>query len=350
MSDVGTDAFAAVVGQVEAVGRLRAAAHQPSHAYLFVGPRGSGKLAAAWAFAGEVLANACDDAEGADRFRRLAAEQKLADVEVIEPEGGIFRKPEASTLRQSVHSSPSEGSRHVVIAKQFHTTNDEAASLLLKSIEEPPPSALVLLLAEHHLAELPTIASRCQVIEFSAVANADIAVALQAEGIPAELAASVAAAAGGSLDRARLLATDPDLGARRVLCAGAPARLDGTGAAVATLVAEIRQHIDAAAGPLQERHDRELAELDEREQQLGMRGSGRRALVAGQKRQMRLLRTDEVRFGLATLAHTYRDGIDTAPDVARRLQAIDRITRYIDMMERNPLEALQLQALFLDLG
>ena len=62
MTDVsvgaGVDPFAAVVGQERAVDLLRAAAGRPSHAYLFVGPRGSGKLAAAWAFAGEVLARA----------------------------------------------------------------------------------------------------------------------------------------------------------------------------------------------------------------------------------------------------------------------------------------------------
>ncbi|MDH3708059.1 MAG: hypothetical protein OES57_18490, partial [Acidimicrobiia bacterium] len=211
--------FEAVVGQPAAVARLEAAVARPGHAYLFVGPRGSGKLAAAWAFAGEVLATAVDDEVAAQRLRHLAAERKLVDVDVIEPEGGVFRRVEAEILRASVHSSPTEGERHVVIATQFHTTNDEAASLMLKAIEEPPASALLLLLAEHDLAELPTIASRCQVIEFGAVPADDIVDALVADGVDAQLARSVAASAGGSLDRASLLATDPDLAARRELWA-----------------------------------------------------------------------------------------------------------------------------------
>ena len=65
---------------------------------------------------------------------------------------------------------------------------------------------------------------------------------------------------------------------------------------------------------------------------------------------MRLLRTDELRFGLATLAGTYRDGIEYAPDVAARLAAVERIARFVEMMERFPNEALQLEALLLDLS
>lgn len=349
MTDIAIDPFAAVVGQPDAVNRLRAAATSPSHAYLFVGPRGCGKLAAAWAFAGEVLARAAPDAEAANRFRRLAAERKLADVEVIQPEGGVFRRPEAEILRESVHRSPIESDRHITIATDFHTTNDVAVSLMLKAIEEPPPSALLLLLAEEELAELPTIASRCVQIDFVAIDAAAIVEALVAEGIAADVAASAAAASGGSLDRARLLATDTDLAARQALWSSIPSRLDGTGAAAAQLVAEIRSRIDEAGGPLQAQHDRELAELAEREETFGKRGSGRTELIDSHKRQQRLVRTDELRFGLATLAGCYRAGIETAPDLAVRVAALERINTFLDVMERNPNEALQLQALLLDL-
>ncbi|MGI9603542.1 MAG: hypothetical protein ACR2QE_16780 [Acidimicrobiales bacterium] len=350
MSELLQDPWTDVVGQPEAVSRLRAAAHMPSHAYLFVGPPGSGKRAAAWAFAGEVLAVHADDDAAAERFRRLARERKLADVEVIEPEGEVFRQQEAERLRQAVHRSPTESAHHVVVATQFHTANDVAASLMLKAIEEPPPSALVLLLAENDMADLPTISSRCVSVDFGAVSAADLAARLQVEGVDEALAQSVSVAAGGSLDRARLLATDPDLAERRQMWVGAPDRLDGTGAAVGALVAEIRGRIDDAAGPLAARHDVELEELAQREEQLGTRGSGRRELVASHKRQIRRLRTDELRFGLATLAARYRDGIETAPDVARRLAALERISRYVAMMERFPNEPLQLEALFLDLS
>ena len=78
-------------------------------------------------------------------------------------------------------------------------------------------------------------------------------------------------------------------------------RLNGTGAAVAEVVAELRALIDDAGEALTARHRAEIVALDEREARFGTRGSGRRDIEAQHKREHRQFRTDEIRFGLATL-------------------------------------------------
>jgi DNA polymerase-3 subunit delta' len=80
----GIDVWADVVGQDHAIAQLTAAAAHPVHAYLLVGPSGSGKRAAARAFAALLLSagSAGDDAE---RHARLALAESHPDLHVIEP-------------------------------------------------------------------------------------------------------------------------------------------------------------------------------------------------------------------------------------------------------------------------
>jgi len=103
---------------------------------------------------------------------------------------------------------------------------------------------------------------------------------------------------------------------------------------------------------LVERHKVELEDLDEREKALGTRGSGCRQLVERQRREVRRLRDDELRFGLATLSRRYLDW--AAPGgpgdgSAVGLEATERISEVTAELIRNPNEALLLQALLLDL-
>ena len=118
-----------------------------------------------------------------------------------------------------------------------------------------------------------------------------------------------AAAAGGDLTRARLLAADPQFAERRRAFAELPRTLDGTGATVVAATSDLLARIEAAAAPLAARQAREIAELDEREQRLGSRGSGRAAIEARHKRELRRHRTDELRSGLAAIAASYRDAL-----------------------------------------
>jgi DNA polymerase-3 subunit delta' len=206
-------------------------------------------------------------------------------------------------------------------------------------------------LADQVPPELVTIASRCVRIEFSAIADAAVRDVLMAEGIAPDVAELAAHAAEGNLTRARVLAVDPGLMERRAAFAAIPQRLDGTGATVVRLCAELNGLIEAAAAPLAERQLVEVAELEARVAAAGERGSGRKALEDRHKRELRRHRTDELRTGLAVVAGTYRDALvqnhlNRSDSVVK---AVHRIHTALDALERNPNETLLLQALLLDL-
>jgi DNA polymerase III subunit delta' len=113
------------------------------------------------------------------------------------------------------------------------------------------------------------------------------------------------------------------------------------------LVDDLVGRIEAAAGPLTERHAVEIAELDERIARYGERGSGKKTLDERHKRELRRHRTDELLAGLTVLAATYRDAL-VAGTVARPSGVVDAVTRIhhaMEAFERNPNEALLLQSL-----
>lgn len=350
VSDTSVDPWARIVGQPDLVRRLRAAVASPVHAYLLVGPRGAGKRTAARVFAGELVA-AADDPARAERHRRLAWREEHPDIHVLDPEGTQLRRDEeAEPLVVAASRSPVEGRRKVLVVDRFHTATPAAAALLLKTVEEPPPTTIFVLCAEEVPPEHVTIASRCTTFAVPPVPAPLVADALVAEGLAdPQRAEVIAAAALGNLARARLLATDPRLAVRRDAWWSIPDRLDGTGAAVAVLVDELRGLIDESLELVAARHAAEREALDEREERFGTRGSGRRDLEARHRREVRQARTEELRFGLAVLARRYREALVVDPGSAPAAAAVDRIRRAAAALVRNPNEALWLQALLCDL-
>jgi len=342
------DVFGAVVGQTGAVAQLRAASRAPVHAYLLVGPPGAGKRTAARAFAAALLCprsgcGACDVC-----VRALA--EVHPDLVVVEREGPSISMPQAREIRRLALRTPNEGGRKVLVLTDFHLVSD-AGPALLKVIEEPPPSTVFVILADHMPPELVTIASRCVQIGFRGIDPLLLIQLLVAEGIEPVVAEEVARASGGRLDRARLLASDRGFGARREAWRTLPFRLDGTGAMVAVLAAELVELLGAAAvEPLRARHAAELAALEARVERSGERGAGRASLADRHKRELRRLRTDELRFGLGTLAECYRDAlVARAADTRACVAAVEALQNTAEALVRNPKEDLLLQALLLRL-
>ncbi|MGH9116942.1 MAG: ATP-binding protein [Acidimicrobiales bacterium] len=346
--ELATDPWAEVVGQDPAVTRLRAVAARPVHAYLLVGPPGSGKRPLARAFAAELLAQVAAP-EDRDRLVRLALAERHPDLIVVERAGATVRVEEAEELIRLAVRTPVEGDRKVIVGLGFESTEPAAAAKLLKIVEEPPASTVFVLLSEDVPPELVTIASRCVRVDLDPLPARLIADRLVAEGVDPGAADEAAAAAAGDLDRARLLATDPRLALRRAAWQAVPDRLDDTGATAYRLVAELRASIDDAQGPLDTRHAAELVELEARVARFGERGSGRGELDRRQKRQVRRHRTNELRFGLATLARRYRDAAVESDRPAPYVAAVRAVHEAAEALIRNPNEALLLQALFLRL-
>lgn len=341
------DLFAGVVGQERAVARLRAAVVSPVHAYLLVGPPGTGKRAAARSFAAALL---CPDGGcgGCDACTRALAGVH-PDVVVRERTGASITVDDAREIGRLGSLSPVEGRRKVLVLVDFHLV-DRAAPALLKTIEEPPATTVYVILAEHLPPELVTIASRCAQVDFAPVPVAVLAAALEVEGLDADLAARVAEASGGRADRARLLASDASFGVRRDAWLAVPGRLDGTGASAAVLVDELLASVETLVEPLQARQAVEVAELAERARLYGDRPGERKELAERHKREERRARTDELRFGLTALAAAYRDRLAAARDPGPGLAAVQAITAANEALGRNPNVLLLLQALLAGLG
>ena len=333
-----------VVGQPDALRRLTRAAEDPVHAYLFVGPAGSTKKEAARAFAALVIGGVDDRAH---RDAELALRGEHPDVKEVTRVGASISFDQARDIVRTASLAPTEGERKVMILDEFHLLRPEGAALLLKTIEEPPASTTFVILADFVPHDLITISSRCARIDFRAIDDQHIGDRLVSEGVDPDTASEAATASGGNIDRARVLAADPDLAARRRAFAEVPSRLDGTGARVMDVVDDLLGRIEAAAEPLAERHRFEVDAMDERIKQYGERGSGKKALDDRHKRELRRHRIDELLAGLTVIAGTYRDamvaGAVARPDAAA--DAVRHIHEAMEVLERNPNEPLLLQSL-----
>jgi DNA polymerase III subunit delta' len=200
------DVFESFPEQAEAKRLLRAAlAEGPAHAFLFHGPPGVGKRAAALAFAGELIGD-----------RRRVERRAHPDLYLVEPVGDQIRIDDIRELRRDLHMRPFEADRRVYLLFAAETMNEDAADALLKDLEEPPPYAVIVLVADD-LGPLPeTIRSRCQLVPFTRLSERAIReeIAARAPGLAPDETAALARIAAGRLDRAaRLL--DPDSSRRR---------------------------------------------------------------------------------------------------------------------------------------
>jgi DNA polymerase III subunit delta' len=178
----------------------------PNHAYLLAGPAGSGKRAAARAFAAELLADGAADPANA---RERVQHGSHPDLTWVTPSGAaeMLRSDIDEAVVSAASHTPFEARRRVFVIERADTMNDPAANTLLKTLEEPPEYVVLLLLTDRPGQVLPTIASRCQVVRFDARAPAAIAEDLERAGIPPATALACARLGLGDAERAALLAT-----------------------------------------------------------------------------------------------------------------------------------------------
>ena len=179
----------------------------PSHAYSFVGPTGSGKAAAARAFAAELLAVDSRD-PGEARRRALADPSPHPDLTWLRPPGNQHLVEDVRRdVIGAVAYRPFEAARRVFVIEAADAMAEESQNALLKTLEEPPGYAHLILITAEPAALLETVRSRCSPIAFAPLPPESLQRRLAAEfpGHSPEELAALAALAGGDLGRARLL-------------------------------------------------------------------------------------------------------------------------------------------------
>ena len=143
---------------------------QPGHAYIFRGPRGAGKAAAARAFAAELLTDGASDPDDARR-RALLDPSPHPDLVWLRPPGAqhLVEDVRESVIRAS-SLSPAEGERRVFVIEEAEDLRDESQNALLKTLEEPAPFAHLILICSEPELLAETILSRCAPVEFAPLA------------------------------------------------------------------------------------------------------------------------------------------------------------------------------------
>ncbi|MBE7519436.1 MAG: DNA polymerase III subunit gamma/tau [Thermoflexaceae bacterium] len=207
--------FDEVVGQEHIVTTLRnaLATGQVAHAYLFSGPRGTGKTTTARIVARALNCLDLRNGEPCNRCAPCVAILKGSALDLIEMDAASNRGiDDIRDLREKIAFAPSDLQRKVYLLDEVHMLTDGAFNALLKTLEEPPPHAFFIL-ATTELHKVPaTIVSRCQRYDFHRVPNSAIVERLRfiagEEGfsVPAEgLLAIAIQARGGMRDAITLL-------------------------------------------------------------------------------------------------------------------------------------------------
>jgi DNA polymerase-3 subunit delta' len=298
---------------------------EPSHAYLFHGPPGTGKRTAARALAAELLAAGEEDHAGARR-RVLAGTHP--DLTWVKPTGAhVMRVSDVDeAVITAAGRTPFESSKRVFVLERADTMNDEVANRLLKTLEEPPAFVHIILLTDAIGQMLETVISRCQLVRFDPLPAERIAAALEADGVDPARAGACGRLALGNAARARFLASEAGEGLRddverMVRAALAGERRAGGGA-------EPWRALLERAEKRSEEAQEEVARIATERLENEPKGRDRKAIEKEfeemAKRDGRRARTEVLDLGFELAALTFRDLVCLAEGAEGAVLATDR--------------------------
>ncbi|MEQ8145440.1 DNA polymerase III subunit delta' [Streptomyces sp. OP7] len=295
-------------------------ASRMTHAWLFTGPPGAGRNQAARAFAAALQCVSPDRALGGAPGCgfcdgcHTALVGTHADVSTVAAVGAeILVKDMRDTVRKSF-TAPANGRWQVILVEDAERLNEKSANAVLKAVEEPAPRTVWLLCAPSVEDVLPTIRSRCRHLVLSTPSVDAVAdMLIRREGIEPDVAASVARATQGHVDRARRLATDPAARARRASVLKLPLRVEDVGGALKAA----QELVDAAAEDAKQLAEEvDGKETEDLKAALGAVQGGRlprgtagvvKDLEEMQKRRRTRTQRDSLDVALADLTSFYRD-------------------------------------------
>lgn len=306
-----------VTGQPAVVAELTAAvdaahghgvARAMTHAWLITGPPGSGRSVAAESFA---AALECDQSGcGQCSHCREVLAGSHPDVDLIRSTTLSHSKAQAIELVVKAAGAPTVAPWRVLVIEDADRMTEAAANSLLKAIEEPTERTVWILCAPSGEDLLPTIRSRTRQVGLRIPSTRDVAAKLQSEGVEPAMAGFAAAASQGHIGRARALATDEKVRARRNLVLRIPARLSNLEDAYAS-AQELRQAADEDA----KKRSKDL-DASESEELLAAYGQGATGVTAGKVRGYargalsQLAKTQQARASRSTRDELDRHFID----------------------------------------
>jgi DNA polymerase-3 subunit delta' len=306
---------------------LLAGLASPAHAYLFAGPPGAGKRAAARAFAAELLTAGAADVEDSRR-RALADPSPHPDLVWLVPQGTQHLVDEVrGRVINAAAYRPFEADRRAFVIEAADAMADESQNALLKTLEEPAAYVHLILISAEPAALLETVRSRCQTVRFAPLADQTVEARLgelELGESPLERRAA-ARLANGDPDRAAFLLT----AGGRELRAAAQDCVDG---ALARELAEApwTRLLDAAEAAGSRARDDAEARLAELHDELGedalprARGRTRQADESA-RRVARRARTEALDLGLAMVAASLRDLAAVAEGAEDLILNADRV-------------------------
>lgn len=375
------DVWSELIGQERAVETLRRAvdgrSHAMTHAWLFVGPPGSGRSNAAKAFAAALQCprGGCGECEEC----RTTLTGAHPDVTLLRTEQLSIGVDEVRALVGRANVSPVKQRYQIVVVEDADRITERGADALLKGLEEPAAKTVWLLCAPSPDDVIVTIRSRCRTIKL--VTPSDDAVTqllVTRDAISPALAAHAARAAQGHVGRARMLARSEDARIRRREILALPGRLTSVTACLDAAENLVSSASEEATQATAELDAKELASL---QAAMGIGGRGAkprnaqaavRELEEQQKARVKRIQRDALDRVLTEFTGYYRDvlAVQTAPEVplvnadladeiepfARQsrpeqtVRALDAILQARTALEGNVAPLLALEALLIGLA
>ena len=174
---------------------------------LFTGPEGVGKKETALVIAKALNClnkndDACETCSVCTAINNGVEEGQFPDVMLLSPENDVLKIEQIRLLKQTAYLKPMSGKKRVFILDPAEKMNEESANSLLKILEEPPLFSHLILITSNPFLLLPTVKSRCQILNFSPISQEDIEKELVQKGCLEEQARVLSLLARGNLKMA----------------------------------------------------------------------------------------------------------------------------------------------------